>query len=285
VLILFKIKIMKTIRAYLGSIQFITIMTLLICFCASCKQKDDIAGGLHDPIMETECCEELILYSGGIPFGDPGSYDDNFSDQDPPDLPDYRSNPKGAPPNPNPVLRLNYDEVPDSNKSYLVQNFDWQAAGFGPITGAILEFEARPEGGQDFNDNIQVYRWHFADNSNTSHAIAGANLGTDGGNFIGLLNNAWNRTNYPEGKDFTIDLANFPSDKYAGIHGGQSISSHFSQLSGVPYFEPANPGDYQLAGGYDLTRMMNVLGFIDFVIANNTMVDWMKLTLTSCKTE
>lgn len=79
-----------------------------------------------------------------------------------------------------------------------------------PITCAILEFKAEPEGGEDFEDAIR-HPWHFTNSS--SIPMAGTNLGLQG-NSKGLLGNAWKQTNCPKGKEFTIDLHNLSSHLY-----------------------------------------------------------------------
>ena len=169
--------------------------------------------------------------------------------------------------------------------SSLVLTFDWRGTGFGTITGATLKFFAHPESAQDYNDNIQIYPYITTQGS---YSLAGANLGTNG-NDPGIKLSKWNNIFFPNGDTFVIDLKNFPSHLFKKTHGGPITVPNpppYKQVVGVSLFDaslpPAGTGGYQYQGGYDITRSMNKLGFIDFFIGDETNVKYVELTLISC---
>lgn len=272
---------MKKLKTNQNSVKIVIIAIFLANSFISCKEKDNIVPDPAPP-LSTNCCEKLVLYSG---------VDDNYVL--PIDPFEHRrvGEPYPAPANPIAPSLRNYDQA--GVDLALVQSFDWRSSGFGPITCATLEFEAKPAGAQDYNDAVVIYPWHFAQNSNSVHGMAGAYLGTDtdpthtvlGQPIKGLLTNTvWS---FPTvSTKFTIDLKDFPSDKFNRTQGGQNTLAYPYGLSGVCYFDQGiNNGNYQMEGGYDLTRVMNNLKFLDVWIGDDTIVDYMKLTLLSCDCE
>jgi len=280
---------MKRSKTHLLFIRVITavIVVLMMTSCAI-QVTDDGEVEIKPLDSLPKNCRTLVLYSGySTPVSPQDAHHDNY--QLPPDMPDHRYTGYAVPPPPFPPTNFDrkYDE--DGVDNSLVQTFDWRGTGFGPITCAILEFEAKPVGADSYNDNIQMYPWHFAENVIGVHPIAGAWLGTDvSRNIQGLQNPSWSQANFGNTL-FTIDLENFPSDRYNRTHGGQRDPAYPYGLSRVPYFESINPSTinnpYQMEGGYDLTHMMSKLQHLDVFIGDDTAIDYMKLTLTSCDCE
>ncbi len=215
-------------------------------------------------------CEEVVLW-GGDPDGYSTTPDDPIH---------HTGGPYGYTLAPAETRR--FDEAGDN--SSIVHSFD--LSGFGHITGAVLEFEAAPQGAEDWDDAIIMYPYMIAANG---ASVTGAYLGTDSTrNVYGLWNGLWSVSNSNAGnKSFTIDLTNFPSDKFNYTHGGQRPNE---PLSNVPPFVTtlANPnlttsGGYQKAGFHDITELMNHYKFLDVKLGDDTAVKYFKLTLTSCQ--
>ncbi len=221
------------------------------------------------------CIEETITVGGGVDNGYTGVNEVGVRRSTNPAIP------PGAP-------DRNFDVA--GNDDGLVTTLDFQdfIDNHGPITGATLIFELKPgiADSEATNDNIQIYPYHFANLTLGGAPIAGANLWHDpiviGPNHRGI--EPW--AGYSNSTVFTIDLTNFPSDLYNRHHGGQRTTPS-TLLSGVPRFIPAGQAGapttpYQLAGGYDLTRIMNQRGYIDLYIGDDSNVDYIKLIITRC---
>ena len=129
------------------------------------------------------------------------------------------------------------------------QSFAHTIANLHYITAATLTVRMKPCGDTCINDSVAL-RFIGPDGLPMGGAWS-RKLGANNGSwFSGLLSGSWSIANYPTGYVFTLDLRALP---------------------------------LAIGGTTDLLPQVNQYGFLDLLVQNDTAVDYVVLTVTSCQ--